>query len=101
MPCRSKHQMGAEEALMRSYIAAAAFALLAVTSLHAQPSARVDVQTQPGLTQPAQLITDANGITHVFAANEEDTYFLQGWVHARDRFFQMDYNRRLASGKLA
>lgn len=86
---------------MRSYVAAAAFALLAVTSLHAQPSARVDVQTQPGLTQPAQLITDANGITHVFAANEEDTYFLQGWVHARDRFFQMDYNRRLASGTLA
>ena len=86
---------------MRSYIAAAAFALLAVTSLHAQPSARVDAQTQPGLQAPAQLITDANGITHVTAVNEDDAYFLQGWVHARDRFFQMDYNRRLASGTLA
>jgi len=86
---------------MRSYIAAAACALLAVTSIHAQPSARVDVQTQPGLQAPAQLITDANGITHVAAVNEDDVYFLQGWVHARDRFFQMDYNRRLASGTLA
>jgi penicillin amidase len=69
--------------------------------VHAQPSARVDEQTQPGLTQPAQLITDASGITHVFAANEDDLYFVQGWVHARDRFFQMDTNRRLASGTLA
>ncbi len=86
---------------MRSYIAAAACALLAVTSIHAQPSARVDVQTQPGLQAPAQLITDANGITHVAAVNEDDVYFLQGWVHARDRFFQMDYNRRVASGTLA
>ena len=86
---------------MRSYIAAAACALLAVTSIHAQPSARVDVKTQPGLQAPAQLITDANGITHVTAVNEDDAYFLQGWVHARDRFFQMDYNRRLASGTLA
>lgn len=86
---------------MRSYFVAAACALLAITSIHAQPGARVDVQTQPGLTQPAQLITDANGITHVFAANENDLYFLQGWVHARERFFQMDYNRRLASGTLA
>jgi penicillin amidase len=87
---------------MRRYIVAAACALLAVaSSIQAQPSARADVQTQPGLAQPAQLITDANGITHVFAVNEDDLYFLQGWVHARDRFFQMDYNRRLASGTLA
>jgi penicillin amidase len=86
---------------MRRYISAAACALIAVTSLHAQPSAQGGVQTQPGLKAPAQLITDANGITHVNAVNEEDGYFLQGWVHARDRFFQMDYNRRLASGTLA
>jgi penicillin amidase len=86
---------------MRRYIGAAAGALLAVASIHAQPSARVDVQTQPGLQAPAQLITDANGITHVAAVKEDDVYFLQGWVHARDRFFQMDYNRRLASGTLA
>jgi len=86
---------------MRRYISAAACALLAVTSLHAQPSAQGGVKTQPGLRAPAQLITDANGITHVNAVNEEDGYFLQGWVHARDRFFQMDYNRRLASGTLA
>ena len=86
---------------MGRYVAAAACALLVVTSIHAQPSAQVDVQTQPGLQEPAQLITDASGITHVAAVNEDDAYFLQGWVHARDRFFQMDYNRRLASGTLA
>lgn len=89
---------------MRSLIAAAACALLAAVSTvpaaHAQPAAP-QVQNMPGLRAPAQLADDANGVTHVIAITEADLYFLQGWVHARDRFFQMDQNRRLASGTLA
>lgn len=86
---------------MRNLIAAAACALLALVSpAHAQ-STRNEVQTLPGLRAAAQLITDAHGVTHVAATAEQDAYFLQGWVHARDRFFQMDSNRRLASGTLA
>ena len=90
---------------MRSPIAAAACALLAVLSLapaaRAQPATPPQVQTMSGLKAPAQLVNDANGVTHVIAVTEDDLYFLQGWVHARDRFFQMDQNRRLASGTLA
>src|SRR2546423_3501710 len=52
-------------------------------------------------TAAASVTVDEEGISHVSASNEHDLYFMQGWVHARDRLFQMDYNRRLASGRLA
>src|SRR5512144_461634 len=54
-----------------------------------------------GLSAPAAVARDANGIVHVFATNEEDLALAQGWVHARDRLFQMDMSRRQASGTLA
>jgi penicillin amidase len=54
-----------------------------------------------GLQQPASIAVDQEGIPHVRARNQHDLYFMQGWVHARERLFQMDYNRRLASGTLA
>lgn len=55
----------------------------------------------PGLKSPASIVIDANGIAHIHARNERDLFFLQGYVHAGDRIFQMDHNRRLASGTLA
>src|SRR5204862_6936360 len=58
-------------------------------------------QRLAGLQGAARITIDDEGISHVRAGNEHDLYFMQGWVHARDRLFQMDYNRRLASGTLA
>ncbi len=55
----------------------------------------------PGLDGPARLVTDRNGVTHIEAATQRDVFFLQGWVHAKDRLFQMDLTRREASGTLA
>ncbi|MFQ5777265.1 MAG: penicillin acylase family protein [Terriglobia bacterium] len=55
----------------------------------------------PGLQAAAQIVRDSNGIPHIFARNDHDLFFLQGWVHAQDRFFQMDVTRRQASGTLA
>lgn len=55
----------------------------------------------PGMIKAGTITRDARGIAHVYALNEHDVLFLQGWVHAQDRFFQMDFNRRLASGRLA
>jgi penicillin G amidase len=51
-----------------------------------------------GLQAAARVARDANGIAHIFAANDHDAAFLQGWVHAEDRLFQMDLTRRQASG---
>jgi penicillin G amidase len=55
----------------------------------------------PGLRAPARLIEDRNGVTHIEASSLHDLFFLQGWVHARDRLFQMDVSRREPSGTLA
>ena len=55
----------------------------------------------PGLTAAAQIWRDTSGMAHIRAANEHDLFFLQGYVHAEDRLFQMDVTRREASGRLA
>jgi penicillin amidase len=55
----------------------------------------------PGLSDKAEIVRDAQGIAHIRASNPEDLYYLQGWVHAQDRLFQMDLTRRQPSGTLA
>jgi penicillin amidase len=55
----------------------------------------------PGLQAAARIIRDTDGIAHIRAHNEHDLFFLQGYVHAQDRLFQMDVSRREASGTLA
>ena len=55
----------------------------------------------PGMRLPGQITRDANGIAHIRAFTDYDAVFLNGWVHAQDRLFHMDENRRTASGTLA
>ena len=55
----------------------------------------------PGLHAPASVVRDVDGLAHINAGNQHDLFFLQGWVHATDRLFQMDLTRRQASGTLA
>jgi penicillin amidase len=55
----------------------------------------------PGLMEPAKIVRDAQGIAHLRANNAHDLYYLAGWVHARDRLFQMDMSRRQPGGTLA
>ena len=54
-----------------------------------------------GLRAAAEITRDVHGIAHIRATSEHDMFFLQGYVHGRDRLFQMDVNRRQASGTLA
>ena len=57
--------------------------------------------TLPGLSAPVSLYTDREGVRHLIANDDLDLARAQGFVHARDRFFQMDATRRQASGDLA
>jgi penicillin amidase len=50
---------------------------------------------------PGLITRDANGIPFIRAFTDADVAFLNGWVHAQDRLFHMDENRRTASGTLA
>jgi penicillin amidase len=53
------------------------------------------------LSAPVTVRRDSYGIPHIFAQNEEDLFFAQGYVHAQDRLFQMEMIRRLVTGSLA
>lgn len=55
----------------------------------------------PGLGEDVTVYTDINGIPTIAGETEADVTFVQGYLHARDRFFQMDFLRRVASGTLA
>ncbi|MCI2429261.1 penicillin acylase family protein [Candidatus Acetothermia bacterium] len=67
----------------------------------AQTGARLDPVSIPGLKAPVRVVTDKFGVPHVFAQSASDLYRVVGWLHARDRLFQMDVLRRTASGTLA
>jgi len=44
---------------------------------------------------------DSWGIPHVYASNPHDLFFAQGYVHAQDRFWQMEFWRRIGAGRLS
>ncbi len=54
-----------------------------------------------GLHGPAEVLRDRWGVPHIYAEDVHDLYFAQGFCHAQDRLWQMEFNRRLASGRLA
>jgi penicillin G amidase len=55
----------------------------------------------PGLAAPVAISFDADGIPRIQAANDTDAAAALGFVHARDRMFQMEMMRRAASGRLS
>ena len=55
----------------------------------------------PGLTEPVAISLDADGVPRIQAANDPDAAAALGFVHARDRMFQMELMRRAASGRLS
>ncbi len=48
-----------------------------------------------------RVVQDSDGVPHVFAQNDHDGNFVLGYLHARDRLFQMDESRRFFSGTVA
>ena len=54
-----------------------------------------------GLTQPVEILKDRWGVSHIYAKNETDLFFAQGYSVARDRLFQLELWRRQATGTVA
>jgi len=63
--------------------------------------AREAVLRLPGLSAPVEITLDNHGIPRIAAATERDAMMALGWLHARDRLFQMEIMRRGAEGRLA
>jgi penicillin G amidase len=54
-----------------------------------------------GLNGPVDIYRDQMGIPHIYASTSHDLFFAQGYVHAQDRFWQMDAWRHIGSGTLS
>ena len=54
-----------------------------------------------GLRSTCKIYRDNFGVPHIIARNEEDLFFALGYVHAQDRLWQMDFHRRVATGRLS
>ena len=60
-----------------------------------------DTLRAPGLSRPVEILRDAHGISHIYAQNEHDLFFAQGYVGRVDRLFQLEIWRRQATGTVA
>ncbi|MFD7030614.1 penicillin acylase family protein [Streptomyces sp. NPDC059917] len=54
-----------------------------------------------GLTAPVEVKRDAKGIPQLYADTDQDLFRAQGFVHAQDRFWEMDVRRHMTSGRLS
>jgi penicillin G amidase len=55
----------------------------------------------PGLSAPVTVYRDQYGIPQVYAKTAADLFRAQGYLHAQDRFWEMDFRRHVTSGRLA
>jgi penicillin amidase len=54
-----------------------------------------------GLNAPVEVFRDSFGVPHIYASTAHDLFFAQGYIHAQDRFWQMDFWRHIGSGRLS
>lgn len=54
-----------------------------------------------GLDGPVEIVRDRWGVPHIFAGTDHDAFFGLGYVHAQDRLWQMEMNRRIGAGRLS
>ena len=71
---------------------------LAVLARHADTSG---TEKLPGLSAEVRVWRDGYGVPHIFAANMDDAARALGYLHASERLFQMEVNRRVGQGRAA
>jgi penicillin amidase len=57
--------------------------------------------TVEGLTAPVEIVRDRHGVPHIVGEADTDAIFAQGFAHAQDRLWQMEFQRRVGAGRLA
>jgi len=53
-----------------------------------------------GLTDSVEILRDESGIPHIYASNPYDLFFAQGYTHAQDRWWQMEFSRHIGAGRI-
>ncbi|MCE7996662.1 MAG: penicillin acylase family protein [Roseivirga sp.] len=77
------------------------FALTALLFLSACGSPTPEGPVIEGLHEPVEILRDQWGINHIYAKNQHDLFFAQGYAAAKDRLFQFEIWRRQATGTVA
>ena len=54
-----------------------------------------------GTKDEVTILRDERGVAYIKASSPEDLYFAQGYVHAQERLWQMEFNRRVIQGRLS
>lgn len=72
--------------------------LIILTSCKSSTTIKKDVT---GLFEPVEIVRDEWGINHIYAKNQHDLFFAQGYAAAEDRLFQFEVWRRQATGTVA
>jgi len=93
---RTLKYLGAAAALLLLAALALGWLLLRASLPHLDGALR-----QPGLTSAVRITRDSRGVPTIEATDRLDLAYATGFLHAQDRYFQMDVSRRLAAGELA
>lgn len=84
--------------LMVIAVAAAFFVVWTIQRSFPQTSGEL---TAAGLQSEVTVQRDALGVPTITADSSHDLFYAQGYVHAQDRFFEMDFRRHVTSGRVA
>ncbi|GMQ92848.1 MAG: penicillin acylase family protein [Acidimicrobiia bacterium] len=84
--------------LVAFVVLAIAFAQVSVHRAFPQVDGTIQIE---GLSGSVTVIRDSLGIPHIYADSAEDLMMAQGYVHAQDRFYQMDFWRHISYGTLS
>ncbi|MEV8212267.1 penicillin acylase family protein [Leifsonia sp. NPDC077715] len=79
-------------------VIAGGVAVWTVTRSFPQTAGTVDV---PGLSKPVTVYRDDAGVPQLYASTPDDLFRAQGYVHAQDRFWEMDFRRHVTAGRLS
>ena len=78
-----------------------ALSSLAVTTVRSSFPQVDGTLSLPGLHGRVQVIRNASGVADIYADNAEDLFVAEGYVHAQDRFWEMDFRRHITAGRLS
>ena len=87
-------------ALVAALVVAAVSSVVVGTVRQSLPVTEGKVQL-PGLGAGAEVLRDDHGVPQIYADTPEDLFEAQGYVHAQDRFYEMDIRRHVTAGRLA
>ncbi len=60
-----------------------------------------DIRLHAAGREPVQITRDEHGVPSISAGRDEDVYFAMGYVHAQDRMWQLEFQRRVVQGRLS